>query len=70
MPHVRPMPSIGPHCVELRVNDKARTWRVICAVESDAIVILDVFGKKTQRTPKAVLENCKRRLSMYKEAML
>ncbi len=65
LPHSRPMPTIGARCHELRVNDFQATWRIIYRLDRDAIVILDVFGKKTARTPKSVLDNCKRRLSHY-----
>ena len=65
LPHSRPMPAIGARCHELRVNDSKATWRIIYRLDRDAIVILDVFGKKTTRTPKSVLDNCKRRLSHY-----
>ena len=65
LPHSRPMPAIGARCHELRVNDSKVTWRIIYRLGRDAIVILDVFGKKTTRTPKSVLDNCKRRLSHY-----
>jgi phage-related protein len=27
LPHSRPMPAIGPRCHELRINDKAGTFR-------------------------------------------
>ena len=32
---------------------------------ADAIVILDVFAKTTQKTPKTVIEVCKARLRRY-----
>jgi len=31
----------------------------------DAVVILAVFEKKTSRTPKHVIETCRRRLQLY-----
>lgn len=65
MPHSRPMPSIGKHCHELRIPDENATWRIIYFVDVDAIVILDVFSKKTQSTPKEVVEVCKKRLRAY-----
>ena len=65
LPHSRPMPDIGPRCHELRVNDRNKTWRVIYRLDADAIVILDVFEKKTQKTPDALIENCRRRLRFY-----
>ncbi|MGH9783091.1 MAG: type II toxin-antitoxin system RelE/ParE family toxin [Terriglobia bacterium] len=65
MPHSRPMPGIGPRCRELRINDEGRTWRTICRVDSDAIVIVEVFDKKTRVAPKVVVETCKNRLRRY-----
>jgi hypothetical protein len=29
MPHSKQMPSIGPHCHELRIVDVAAHWRII-----------------------------------------
>ena len=49
LPHSRPMPSIGPSCHELRVVDEAVTWRVMYRLDSDAVVILHVYSKKTPR---------------------
>ncbi len=34
----------------------------------DAVVIGEVFPKKTGRTPKKVIDACKRRLKRYDEA--
>jgi phage-related protein len=65
MPHSRPMPSIDRRCHELRINDADSTWRIVYRVDEDAIVILEVFSKKTQQTPKAVVDACKRRLKEY-----
>ena len=65
LPHSRPMPAIGVRCHELRINDAAGTFRILYRVDSDAVVILEVFSKKTQRTPKAVIEACTRRLRDY-----
>jgi phage-related protein len=67
MPDSRPMPSIGNNCHELRVNDKNKTWRIIYFIDDDAIVILEVFAKKTQKTPKEVIDVCKKRLTRYKQ---
>lgn len=65
MPHSRPMPGIGPRCHELRINDEKLTWRIIYRIDLDAILILEVFDKKTQKTPKSVIDTCKARLKMY-----
>ena len=65
LPHARPMPSIGPRCYELRINDKNVTWRIVYRIDSDAIVILHVFDKKTARTPKQIIELCQKRIKLY-----
>ncbi|MDD2711149.1 MAG: type II toxin-antitoxin system RelE/ParE family toxin [Verrucomicrobiae bacterium] len=65
MPHSRPMSCIGIHCHELRVNDENKTWRLIYRIDPDAIVILEVFEKKTRQTPRAMIENCRRRIKFY-----
>jgi phage-related protein len=68
MPQSRPMPGIGLRCHELRINDVGGTWRVVYRIDKDAIVILDVFAKKTNQTPKAVIETCRKRLKEYDDA--
>jgi phage-related protein len=65
MPHSRPMPDIGVRCHELRVNDENKAWRLVYRIDPDAIVILDVFEKRTKRTPQLVIEICRRRLRRY-----
>src|SRR5258708_38665319 len=65
LPHSRPMPSIGSRCYELRVLDRDEAWRVIYRIDSDAIVLVDVFSKKTRQTPSQVIERCKARLRHY-----
>jgi len=67
MPHSRPMPSIGPRCHELRVRDESANWRIIYRIDADAILIVDVFAKATEQTPKRVIDECKRRLKHYDE---
>jgi len=64
-PHSHPMPSIGSRCHELRIDDENKTWRVVYRIDNDAIVILEVFEKKTQKTPQQVIENCKRWIRLY-----
>jgi phage-related protein len=65
MPASRPMPLIGKRCHELRLVDEDSTWRVIYRIDDDAIVIADVFTKKTQATPRNVIEACQQRLRQY-----
>src|SRR4030043_2023386 len=60
LPHSRPMTLIGSRCHELRIDDQTKTWRVVYRIDNDAIVILEEFEKKAQKTPREVIETCKR----------
>jgi len=68
LPHSRPMPVIGSRCHELRVHDANRTWRVIYRIDQDAILVVEVFEKKTRATPHHVVADCQRRLRLYNQA--
>ena len=68
LPHSRPMPSIGKRCHELRIIDEDVTWRIVYRVDSDAIIIVEVFDKKTSTTPKRVIDVCKKRFKDYEDA--
>ena len=57
LPHARPMPSIGRRCYELRVRDE------------DAIVIVEVFAKKSNATPQKAIEACRARSKAYDRLM-
>ncbi|MBW2429040.1 MAG: type II toxin-antitoxin system RelE/ParE family toxin [Deltaproteobacteria bacterium] len=65
LPQSRPMPSIGTRCHELRINDENLTWRIMYRIYTDAIFILDVFGKKTNKTPKSIIDICKQRINRF-----
>jgi len=65
LPYSRPMPSVGPRCHELRINDEDSTWRILYRIDEHAILILEVFQKKTAKTPKPVIETCQRRAKKY-----
>jgi phage-related protein len=67
LPHSRPMPSIGARCHELRINDEVGTFRIIYQIDEEAVLILDVFKKKTEQTPPAVIDACRRRLRAYEK---
>jgi phage-related protein len=54
--------------MELRVRDRNIDWRIVIHLAHDAVVILDVFAKKTARTPQLVITNCRRRLRMFQAA--
>jgi phage-related protein len=68
MPQSRPMPIVGVRCHELRIDDGGVAWRVIYRADPDAIVILEVFSKKTRKTPESVINVCRRRLRDYDHA--
>ena len=68
LPHSRPMSSIAPRCHELRVTDARQSWRLIYRIDADAIVILEIFAKKTARTPQDILNVCRQRLRRYDDA--
>jgi phage-related protein len=68
LPHSRPMPRIGRRCHELRVADDRVTWRIIYRIDVDAIVIGDIFSKKTETTPDAVIRTSQRRFKEYDDA--
>ena len=68
LPHSRPMPSVGRHCHELRVTHAGESWRLIYRIDADAIVILEIFAKKTARTPREVVHVCRQRLKRYDDA--
>lgn len=68
LPHSRPMPGIGRRCHELRVQDTDCIWRIVYRVDSDAVIVAEVFSKKTYATPKQIIETCRRRLGSYDEA--
>jgi phage-related protein len=68
LPHSRPMPGIASRCHELRIQDATATWRIIYRLDPDAVVIAEVFSKKTQATPAAVIATCRRRLRQYDAA--
>jgi phage-related protein len=65
LPPSRPMPDIGRRCHELRIPDADQTWRIVYRTDADAVLILDVFSKKSRQTPKRVIDACKRRQKAY-----
>lgn len=59
------MATIGRRCHELRIEDQDQTWRIIYRIDPDAIVIAEVFQKKTKTTPPAVINTSRERLKAY-----
>ncbi len=68
MPHSRPMPAAGPRCHKLRIVDAGVTWRIMYRADPDAVVIAEVFCKKTTTTPQSVITMCRKRLREYDDA--
>jgi phage-related protein len=66
LPASRPMPEIESKCHELRVKDASHDWRIVFAVERDAVLILEVFEKSSKKTPRQVMEVCRRRVREYR----
>ena len=52
----------------MRIQDERVTWRIVYRADTDAIVIVEVFSKKTRATPFQVIESCQRRLAAYDQA--
>ena len=69
MPMSRPMPAIGRGCHELRVREEGATWRIVYYLGRLEIVVLKVFQKRTQETPRNVIDLCKERLRRYRKAL-
>jgi phage-related protein len=59
---------LSERCHELRVIDVNATWRIIYRIDPDAIVILDVFSKKTRSTPQSVINRSRKRMREYDDA--
>jgi len=65
MPRSRPMPAIGSRCHELRITDANVSWRAVYRVDAEAIVLLEVFAKKTSKTPNRIIDLCRKRIREY-----
>lgn len=65
LPHSRPMPDIGVRCHELRIRDESRIWRIVYRIDEDAILVVEVFQKTTQKTLGPVIKTCQQRLKSY-----
>jgi phage-related protein len=65
LPASRPMTSVGARCHELRIRDATHNWRIMYRIDSDVILILEVFQKRTRQTPLSIIQVCKARLRSY-----
>ena len=63
MPLSRPMPSVMPGVAELRIRDRAGTYRAFYYTASArGILVFHAFAKKTRETPKRELDMARKRL--------
>ena len=68
MPQSETLPEIGRRCHQLRIRDADHLWRIVYRTDPDAVVIAEVFDKKTGKTPRPIIAVCKRRLQEYDNA--
>ena len=69
MPQAEPLPDVGPRCGALRIRDAEHNWRIMFRIDPDAILVLEVYSKKTRKIPDEVIERCQRRLKQYDAAV-
>lgn len=69
MPQAEALPDVGVRCGSLRVRDAEHSWRIVYRIDTDAILILDVYCKKTRKIPVEVIERCRKRLKQYDEVV-
>jgi phage-related protein len=69
MPQAEPLPDVGKRCGALRVRDADHNWRIMYRIDPDAVLILEVYAKKTPKIPNEVIERCQHRLKRYDDAV-
>jgi phage-related protein/predicted XRE-type DNA-binding protein len=62
MPQAEALPAVGPRCGALLVRDAVHNWRIMFRIDTDAVVILEVYPKKTRTIPGEVIDRCQQRL--------
>jgi hypothetical protein len=45
------------------------TWRIMYRVDPDALLILEVYAKKSRKILQEVMDRCKKRLKDYDQAV-
>ncbi len=69
MPLAETLPDVGTRCGALRVRDTGHNWRIMYRIDADAVLVLDVYPKKTRKIPNEVIHRCKDRLKQYDVAV-
>ena len=49
MPQSEPLPDVGARCGALRVRDAGHNWRIMYRNDPDAVLVLEVYPKKTKK---------------------
>ena len=58
----KPMPTVGPGVNEIRVRDESGGHRVLYLAKfAEAVYVLHVFEKRSQKTPKSDIQLAKNR---------
>lgn len=65
MPQAEPLPILGRRCGALRVRDGGHNWRIVYRLDADAVLVVDVYPKKTRTIPQEVINLCKKLLKDY-----
>jgi phage-related protein len=68
-PHIEALAkTVGPRCGAVRVKDEAHEWRIMYRLDSDRLLIVEVYAKKSRSIPDEVIARCKKRLKIYDDA--
>ena len=66
----KPMPSVGRGIREIRIRDEGNAYRTLYVTNiADAIYVLHVFVKKTEKTPQKDIALAKSRLKTLSEQL-
>ena len=68
MPQAEPLPIVGARCGALRIRDGEHNWRIMYRIDNDAVLVLEVYPKKTRKIPDTVIATCKQRLKHFDAA--
>lgn len=47
------------------MRDAGHNWRIMFRIDVDAILVVEVYAKKTRTIPGTVMNKCKQRLRHY-----
>jgi phage-related protein len=69
MPQAEALPDVGSRCGALRIRDAGHNWRIMYRIDTDAVLILEVYAKKTRKIPDETIKRCRERLRRYDAVM-